>query len=371
LVSDLAFSLAADGHDAPLPRFETLSGVHVHRVGLGASGSRGLGGRLSAYVAFYALAALMLRKVVQPKSVVVAKTDPPLLSVLVRFALAGRDVKIVNWLQDLYPEVAQRLGVRFLGGGLGRALIRLRDHSLRKAAANVVLGEGMAEVLAGRDIPPGSTRIIPNWVDDDAIQPVDPKTNTLRLAWGLADVFVVGYSGNLGRAHEFDTLVAAAEQFRGRSDVRFLFVGGGFQKSALAERLHSRGLEGLALFKPYQDQGALSLSLGIPDVHWISLRPELEGLIVPSKVYGIAAAGRPILCIASPDGEIARLVRRYDCGAVVEPGDSQGLVRVIDAMMQDPSLSAKWGRNARAMLDAAFTRRMALAKWRALLESLA
>src|SRR5262249_12920647 len=121
-------------------------------------------------------------------------------------------------------------------------------------------------------------------------------------------------------------------------------------------------------FLPYQERRLLKLSLGAADIHLISLRPELEGLIVPSKLYGIAAAGRPIIAITAFEGEVARLVRRHDCGAVVAPGDGDLLAGTLRRLQADPGRLAEMGHHARAMLDAHFTRRDAFARWQSLLE---
>jgi glycosyltransferase involved in cell wall biosynthesis len=228
----------------------------------------------------------------------------------------------------------------------------------------------MAAYVESRGVPRAAIRIIPNWVDDKAIHPVESEANPLRQKWGLANKFVVGYSGNLGRVHEFETVVAAAERFRGRHDLCFLFIGSGFQHARLKEELRRRALDKLAIFMPFQDQSELANSLSAPDVHWVSLRPEFEGLIVPSKFYGIAAAGRGVIAIADADGEIARLVNRYKCGAVIRPGDGNALAELLQRMVDDCALCAEWGRNARATLDAHFSRAQALDTWRELIRSL-
>ena len=124
-------------------------------------------------------------------------------------------------------------------------------------------------------------------------------------------------------------------------------------------------------FLPYQDRDRLKYSLGAPDVHWLSLRPELEGLIVPSKFYGIAAAGRPIIAITAPAGEIARLVETHRCGLCIEPGNGAQLADTILDLQKNPQAVVEMGQRARAMLDAHFTRRVALAAWSRLLAGLA
>jgi glycosyltransferase involved in cell wall biosynthesis len=181
--------------------------------------------------------------------------------------------------------------------------------------------------------------------------------------WGLEDKFVVGYSGNLGRAHEFDTVLTASERLRHDPRIVFLFIGSGHNLDKLANLVNLRGLAASFRFMPYQERALLKYSLGVPDVHWLSLKPELEGLIVPSKFYGIAAAGRPTIAITAADGEIANLVRHNHCGRVIEPGESEKLAVTILELSRSPEQLATMGQNARAMLDAQFTRRAALRQW--------
>ena len=277
---------------------------------------------------------------------------------------------IVNWVQDVYPEVAIRYQAPLIRGRVGDLLTRLRDQSLRRASANVVIGSRMADYIESRGVQRASISVIPNWVDDETIRPIGSDANPLRAKWGLSDKFVIGYSGNLGRVHEFETVLDAAKRLKGRRDLCFLFIGGGYLHEALKEALRHKGVEELAIFVPYRDQSELPSSLSAPDVHWVSLRPEFEGLIVPSKFYGVAAAGRAIISITEADGEIARLVDTHKCGAIIKPGDGQRLADLLEAMIADPALGAEWGRNARSMLDAHFSRTQAIDRWRKLVQSL-
>ncbi|HVH80410.1 MAG TPA: glycosyltransferase family 4 protein, partial [Stellaceae bacterium] len=262
------------------------------------------------------------------------------------------------------------LEVPLVAGPLGNSLVRLRDRAAGAAAANIVVGEGMAKLLRTRGTAPERIHVIANWCDDDAIQPVSPDENLLRQEWGLADRFVVGYSGNLGRGHEYKTVLDAARRLRDVCRVVFLFIGGGSGLQELARRVHDEGLQAQFRFLPYQDRARLGFSLGVADVHWLSLRPQLEGLMVPSKFYGIAAAGRPVIAVTSPNDEIADLVRRHNCGAVVAPGDGIALAEAVCRLAENPPLRTEMGRQARAMLDAHFTRRHAFARWERLLETI-
>ena len=181
---------------------------------------------------------------------------------------------------------------------------------------------------------------------------------------------MVGYSGNLGRPHEFGTVLAAAKRLGADPRIVFLMIGGGTRFGELARIVKVRRLEHLFRFLPYQEQKVLRYSLTAPDVHWISLNPEAEGLIVPSKFYGIAAAGKPIIIIAAKDGELARLVQEYACGAVIAPGDAGALVCTLLRLSNDPAAVAEMGMRARKMLEVHFSRQKAFERWRRLLDTL-
>jgi glycosyltransferase involved in cell wall biosynthesis len=125
-----------------------------------------------------------------------------------------RGARLVNWLQDIYPETAVELGVPLMRGAIGAGLCRLRDLSLTRAVANVVVGEHMAQRVRSRGVSPDRVHVIPNWSDDEQLCPVGHHDNPLRREWGLERSFVVGYAGNLGRAHEFATVLSAAQLLR-------------------------------------------------------------------------------------------------------------------------------------------------------------
>jgi glycosyltransferase involved in cell wall biosynthesis len=384
ILSDLAFALSGNGHDvhvvtsrqiydqaaASLPAEDNVGGVRIHRVQTTRYGRVGLSGRAVDYVSFYASVIPRLRALTGAGDIVVAKTDPPLISVIAAAIAKHRAAHLVNWLQDLYPEVAMALKVPLIGRA-GRALMPPRNWSLRAAKMNVVLGTAMAARLAAFGVPRDRITVIPNWIDDDAITPVPREHNGLRREWKLEDKFVVGYSGNLGRAHEFDTLLGAAERLRADPRFAFVVIGGGRQFDRLAGAIAERGLSGSFRVLPYRDRQQLRYSLGVPDVHWISMHPPLEGLLFPSKFYGIAAAGRPMIALTGGRGEIAGLVRRHDCGFVVEPGDVDGFAKAVLMLAGDAALCARMGARARTMLDENFSRRHAIAAWEALLEALA
>jgi glycosyltransferase involved in cell wall biosynthesis len=379
LLTDLAFHLSKAGQsvhvitsrqvyddpNAVLPTQANMSNVHVTRVWTTHFGRQHLLGRTVDYLTFYLSAALNLLLLLKPGDIVVAKTDPPLVSVIAAMAAKLRGAKLINWIQDLFPEVAGALEV----GGLGKIegiLRTVRNWSFRSASKNVAIGDGMAKRIAEEGINPDTITVIHNWSDGRAIQPIDRKKNDLRREWGLEDVFVVGYSGNLGRAHEFDTILGAAEKLKHTGGIVFLFIGGGAQRGWIEEDAKKRGLTNI-LFKPYQPRERLGLSLSVPDVHLISLQPALEGLIVPSKFYGIAAAGRPTLFVGDMDGEIPTILRKTSSGYTISIGDSNGLAsRIVE--MSHGTIAGSMGARARVAFEQNFEQHHAFAAWEYLLQ---
>ena len=146
----------------------------------------------------------------------------------------------------------------------------------------------------------------------------------------------------------------------------FLFIGSGKQSEALRADVQSRRLPNV-LFQPYQPRDMLGQSLTLPDVHLVSLRPVFEGLVVPSKFYGIAAAGRPCVFIGDADGEIAQLLREDDCGLTVPDGDGAALAEAILELRNNTLRAQAMGAAARRMFEARFDLPVALARWDAVL----
>ncbi len=382
MLTDLAAALAAGGAEvhvvtsrlryddanASLAPHEVIDGVEIHRVWTSGFGRGNLLGRALDYMGFYVTASAELIGLAEAGDVVVAMTDPPLLSVVAGWVARLRGVRLVNWLQDLFPEVAANLGMAPARGPGGSLLRWLRDGSLRHAAANVVLGRLMRERVAALGVDPRKIEVIANWADGALLRPLDRGAHPLRAEWGLDGKFVVGYSGNLGRVHEFRTVLDAADALRAQTDIVFLFVGGGARKVALAMAAEERGLSNV-LFKPYQPRASLGQSLSAADVHLVTLRPELEGLVVPSKFYGVAAVGRPTIFIGDAKGEIGSVVQEAECGICVKQGDVEGLVGAVTSLRNDSLLRERMGTNARRVFDERYDKALAVAAWRSLLES--
>jgi hypothetical protein len=166
----------------------------------------------------------------------------------------------------------------------------LRGWSFRRAETIVAIHPTMARRLVALGVPEAKIWVMENWAPA-GILPMPHAANPLRRAWGLEDRFVVGYSGNLGRVHDPAGVIDLVRRTAGRG-VTWLFIGGGAGMAELARVLEAEKLPDV-LFRPYQPRERLAESLSVADPHLVSLDPAFEGLVWPSKIYGIEAAGRP------------------------------------------------------------------------------
>ncbi len=354
-----------DDPSARLPNVEMVGGVHVKRVWTSRFGRRHLASRTIDYVTFYVSAAWFLAKLIKFGDIIIVKTDPPLISVVAAAVVRFRGGRLINWIQDLFPEIARALGVPG-NKWTDRFLCRLRNFSLHSARYNVVLGNRMAQRLIGNGIRPDTIKVIHNWADSNEISPIDRNVNPLRKSWGLENKFVVGYSGNMGRVHEFETILKAAQILDKVDDIQFIFIGSGAQRAWLGAEVQRRKLKNI-FFKPYQPRDGLNLSLNVPDIHLISLLPAMEGLIVPSKFYGIAAVGRPTIYVGDHNGEIPSILKAATCGYIVSIGDSSGLADRVLELSQDLERAKNMGEQARAIFNQQYEKRHAFAAWELLL----
>ncbi|MDP3426605.1 MAG: glycosyltransferase family 4 protein [Humidesulfovibrio sp.] len=355
---------------ADLPREGRFHSALVHRCRSTRFGRGSLAGRALDSLSFMLAANWRLLRLARQGDVVVAKTAPPLLSSLAALVCRLRGARLVNWVQDLFPDVAVSLGVIRPRGLAHRLLAALRDTALRQASMNVALGPRMAGRIAGCGVDPRRIHVRHNWVDSALVTPLDHADNPLRAAWGLTGRFVVGYSGNFGRVHEFETIMEAARLLAAAPGVCFLLVGRGARLQRLKVRVGELGLANI-VFQDYQPRERLRESLAAADAHLVSLLPAMEGCVVPSKFYGVAAAGRPTLFVGDLDGEIARLLALHDCGLASRPGDAEALAAHIRHLAADPEEAARLGQNARAATDELYAKPLALADMCALLRRVA
>ncbi len=209
---------------------------------------------------------------------------------------------------------------------------------------------------------PARICVIENWAIVDDTPPVAPLQSRLRGRLNLHAKFVVGYSGNLGRGHDMQTVLDAAALLSADDDIVFLMIGGGTGMTALKRSAESRGLRNFH-FLPYQSRAELPDCMAAADLHWVSLLPPLEGLIVPSKIYGILAAGRPMISSAIAMARFRGSLDLRRAGVAVAIGDCGGFARQIACFKADPMLRREMGNNGYELFRNKFTLQRALTRW--------
>jgi colanic acid biosynthesis glycosyl transferase WcaI len=307
----------------------------------------------------YALPRLLFHRGVD---LYVTQTNPLLIVPTVAVVSALRRKPFIIIAQDLYPEALFASGLCSSGSLLGRALRRLFSWSYRRATRVVALGPFMRRRILEKGVQADRVRTISNWATGD-IRSVDARDNPLRAEWGLADRFVVLYSGNLGVGHEFETFLQGVQRAVSAGlDAVVVFIGGGVRLPEVRTLVSGLGLSEWVIFKSFVPANVLPFSLGIADLAVVTLRHGFEGVVVPSKLLGYMARAIPALYIG-PDSDIAHLIRDADCGACCLPEDAVAVADVLHRAASDRALLRQWGENGRRCYAARYSRELALGQY--------
>jgi colanic acid biosynthesis glycosyl transferase WcaI len=376
LLHELCTALAAD-YDVTVvtgmiagevvhPGATTVGGVRVIRVRSTSYDRRLLLPRAINYLTYLVQSLRSAFAVARP-DVVLCMTDPPIIGNVALVVARRFRVPVVVISQDVFPEVAVELG-RIKSPLLITGVRRLINFYLQRADVVVAIGTTMRDRLLEKGARPERVAVIPNWVDVERIVPL-PHDNTWAREHGLADKFVVMHSGNVGHAQNLDALVRAATFLRDLGDLCIAIIGAGARHAdmvALTERLGADGV----VFAPYQPREVLSQSLSTANVHVVGLERGLSGYVVPSRLYGVMAAGRPVIVAAEDESETAQLVREVGCGIVVPPGRPDLLARAIRDAHDGRLDLEEMGRLARDHVVATGDTRIATDRYRSLLAEL-
>jgi colanic acid biosynthesis glycosyl transferase WcaI len=342
---------------------ERHGGVEILRAAGTRLAKRRFVGRVTNYVTYFLSACYAGLRLDRP-DVIVALTDPPIVGLAAWLAGRRFDVPLVMAYKDVFPEVATLLE-DFQSDAVNRMLQEVNRFLVRRAARTLALGETMRRrLIEGKGADPARTQVIADWIDCEAVAPV-ARDNAFARAQGLSGTFVVMHSGNIGLSQGLETLIEAAAHLRHVPDLEVVFVGEGVKKADLQARALELGLANVR-FLPFAPKERLAESFGAADVLVVSLKPGLAGYIVPSKLYGILAAGRPYVAAVEEESEVTAITLRYACGLLSEPGKPRELADRILKLYHDRALARQLGLNARrAALD--FDRRRQVAAYRAAL----
>jgi colanic acid biosynthesis glycosyl transferase WcaI len=301
--------------------------------------------RAGAFAAFSAVAAVFAARGDRVDGVL-AVSPPLTLGVSGWIAARRRRSPLVFNVQDIYPDVVVELGA-MRPGPLLSATSKLELFCYERADAVTVLSEDLKANVATKIGDANKVRVIPNFVDIDAIRPL-PHENAYREEFDLNGKLVVMYAGNVGFSQALTPMLEAAAALTDEPDVTFVINGGGVARPAL-ERA-ARGLPNVR-FVDMQPAGRLPEVLAAADIHLVPLKRGLAHASVPSKTYSILAAGRPLLASVDPNSEVARLVQREGCGVAVPPEDAESLTKAIRRLIQSPEAMRTMGQAARRFVE--------------------
>ena len=351
---------------APDPGRTTHDGVEIVRVRSTFFDRRRLLPRAVNYLT-YMLESLRVGLAAPKPDVVLCMTDPPVIANIALVVARRFRVPLIVISQDVFPEVAVEVK-RLESKPLIAVLRALIGFYLRRADRVVAIGETMRRRLEAKGARPERIEVIPNWVDTSAIEPA-PRDNAWAREQGLTDRFVVMHSGNIGHAQDLDALTRATTFLRDLDDLAVVVIGGGARLTELediAELLEADKVR----FLGYQPRETLSESLSAASLHFVGLSRGLSGYVVPSRLYGILAAGRPVIVSADADSETAQVVESVGCGIVVAPGRPDLVAQAIRDAHDGVYDLEEMGRRGREYVQVEADRSVAVARYRSLLHEL-
>jgi glycosyltransferase involved in cell wall biosynthesis len=358
ILSDLTRELAAQGHEVTVICGKSAYGesdpaapppVTIVRS-KPLPFSRSYHGRIGSYASYFITAIVQSLRCRRP-DVILTLTTPPLLSLVGTLIKHLRGARHFIWEMDLYPDVAVDLGLFGADSLVARTIGSLADYSRDKANGVIALGDDMSERLINRGMSPDKVHVVQNWADRAEIRPHPFQELPLTLY----------YSGNLGLAHDISTIQQVMLSVAGDDRFKFVFAGGGPQRKTLQDFCEHHGLRQVT-FPPYCGRAQLSHNLSTGHLGLVTQKPQTTGSIVPSKVYGIMAAGRPLLYIGSRCATPARIIDHFQCGWQVEAGASEALVALLKRLVNRPDEIREAGARARQAFIDNFDRRIGVAR---------
>ena len=340
----------SERHPFYLLRRERRGNVTVERVGSTTYSRHRMKQRLLNYLSYVALAvprALMIRA-----DVVLAMTDPPFEGIVGAFVAMLKRRPFVYNIRDLYPEMAVAGNIVKPARWL-QFWEKLHRWALSRAALVIVLGEDTRERILAKGIAPERVIVIRDGAKLPSNLPDRDHPVAREVRSGYP--FVVLHAGNLGHYGAWDTVVEAARNVNG-DGVGYVFVGDGAMRVQI--EASANGCKAMC-FQAFRPAEQVPYVLAAGDMHLITIRRGLEGVVVPSKLYPILAAGRPVLALAPEESDVARIIRRSGCGVIADPDDPTALTQAVKELARDPVRVARMSACARAVApDFAFDKEL-------------
>ncbi len=276
-------------------------------------------------------------------------TAPPFLPFIGYLLHLLKGSPYVCLIYDLYPDVAEELGVVSSENWITKFWNRLNEWTWKQSEQVIVLSSSMKQrILEKQPKLANKISVISNWSDPNWIVPIEKEDNWFAREHNLVQKFTVLYSGNMGRCHDIKTILKTAFSLQ-HQPIQFIFIGGGPKYQEAQNLIREWGLNN-CLFLPYQDKEILPYSLTACDLALVSIEAGMGGIVAPSKFYSLLATGRPIAVICDQQCYLNELVEKNKCGVSFANNDSEGLAQFILQIASEPLLAKKMGKEGRNYL---------------------
>ena len=287
--------------------------------------------------------------------VVLLTTEPPYLPIIGYLAKLLFNISYVCLIYDLYPDILVQLNILSQQHWLTRFWNWLNFKTWRQAKGIIVLSSTMKQRITAKDAALAEKiTVIHSWSDPDYIKPKPKADNPFAIKHNLVDSFTVLYSGNMGRCHDLETIRATIWELKDDS-IKFVFIGNGTKYKELRSIVIEQWNLASCLFLPFQSKQNLPDSLTACDLSLVTIQQGMEGLIAPSKLYGILAAGSSVAAICEKDSYLAQLLKNAGCGQSFVHGDSKGLANYIRFLKSYPEKAQTMGAAGRQYLVENYT----------------
>ncbi|MGK7876181.1 MAG: glycosyltransferase family 4 protein [Xenococcaceae cyanobacterium] len=350
------------------PALEDVNPLLIRRSKISRIWPQRIRGKAISGILFCLRSALHLFKHYSRGDVLLLTTAPPFLGIIGYLAKLCFGMPYVCLLYDVYPDAAVALKTISEKHWLVKFWDEINRIVWQEAKSIIAISPTMKDrIVAKNPKLADKISVIHNWANPNDIRPIPKEKNWFARQHKITDKFTVLYSGNLGRCHDMETIMTAAKLLQ-NEQVQFIFIGKGAKLQVCRDIVSTQGLHN-CLFLPYQDKQVLPYSLASCDLGLVSIAPDLEGIVAPSKLYGILASGRPIAAICEPHSYLRQLIEDSGCGAAFNNNDANGLAEFIRYLYLNPQKRDKMGKAARDYLLSNFTPEIISQKYLKVLKS--
>ena len=352
-----------------LPRREMYNGIKVNRLSCIQLNKENFLFRIINWFSFlfYLIISLFLKS--SSKDILLIVTNPPVLPFVGLLFNVIRGQRFIPIVYDVYPDIAVALEVVKENSFFVKIWQRLNNLLYERASKIVVIGNRMRGTIinnAGANFSESKIKVIYNWEDPEFIKPLNKKDNTFAKKNGYNSVLTVLYSGNFGLYNDLLTIINAVKKAQ-NLPVRFVFIGDGTQKKKVKKLVQDKDLKNVD-FYPYQPLDRLPETLTCADISAVSEDRRVNGLCSSSKLYSSLASGQAVLALVNKDSDVAEIVRRCDCGFIVNQGDADQVVNRLKFFLCNGDELGRMGKRARKHFEEYYTIKDSIEKYVRMLE---